>query len=669
MQSIIATTLVVLAVSPLLRADNGAMATVSAIPEVQVDGDLSDWPEDLQEHLVDLVYEGVPDSRIDLSTSIRVGYVEGDAALYVAAKTQDESVIVDRELPWDAQDCHLLFVDATHSALGSAPVLYTANDLEHAVREPLKSWDPAVRGHEWGEARVAIQRGEGWVHYEWRIPLPRPIESGSSIGFDYVVLDRDADSETVIYEAWGPGTSKSGIAGGCGDLLFLEESTAIGGLSGRVHWQDEARLRLPPTVRVTRLDGPPCMLHAPLNGQRYELQLPPGRYRIESTTRSYNSGGELLCLAEDLHVEAQVEASRSVDAPDLILRPPAPLPEPPAQGFLHEFDPAGCAALDEFMERALRRYDVPGASLSLVSDVELVYSRCYGEANRYTGEAVREDSLFEAASITKAVFAFAVVRLAERGVLDLHQPLHELLPFPEIAHDERYREITAYHCLTHGTGFPNWAYNNADGKIDIKFQPGTRWGYSGEGFEYLGRVVSHVTGKPLEQVLDEEVREPLGIGRNMFFSTRGCLDTLLDRLTVGHRSHLPSSFHVNERPGMAHSMLTEARTFSAFLIGLLDERGLDRETFEDLFHEHREVPLDEETVEREWAQSFGLGVSIRQSPWGKVVEHSGNNGDYRCLFQIYHELGIGYALFTNGDHGSHLARELRRYLITGAEGA
>ena len=76
-----------------------------------------------------------------------------------------------------------------------------------------------------------------------------------------------------------------------------------------------------------------------------------------------------------------------------------------------------------------------------------------------------ENTLFEAASVTKPVFSFAVQRLAERGVIDLDKPLYLYLPYPDIEYDERYKLMTARHVLTHRTGFPNWRWMNEDGKL------------------------------------------------------------------------------------------------------------------------------------------------------------------------------------------------------------
>ena len=100
--------------------------------------------------------------------------------------------------------------------------------------------------------------------------------------------------------------------------------------------------------------------------------------------------------------------------------------------------------------------------------------------------------------------------------------MYTYLPFEEIEHDERYKLITARHVLSHQTGFPNWASMNPDGKIDIKFIPGTAYGYSGEGYEYLKRVVTKVTGKDIETILKEEVLDPLSL-KNTYFSVNDYL--------------------------------------------------------------------------------------------------------------------------------------------------
>jgi CubicO group peptidase (beta-lactamase class C family) len=206
--------------------------------------------------------------------------------------------------------------------------------------------------------------------------------------------------------------------------------------------------------------------------------------------------------------------------------------------------------------------------------------------NTFTGEKVDSNTLFEAASVTKPVFAFAVQRLAERGVIDLDKPLYLYLPYPDIEYDERYKLITARHVLTHRTGFPNWRSMNADGKLDLKFTPGTKYNYSGEGFEYLKMVIQTITGKNVEQVLKEEVIEPIGL-YHTFFSRN---DSLRAMVANGHMNMLPNYDELPEYPGMAYSMHTEAKIFTKFMIYLLEQKGLKATTYDTMFSKHSEYP-------------------------------------------------------------------------------
>ncbi|WP_315815533.1 serine hydrolase domain-containing protein [Paraflavitalea speifideaquila] len=153
----------------------------------------------------------------------------------------------------------------------------------------------------------------------------------------------------------------------------------------------------------------------------------------------------------------------------------------PGKGVLHQFTLADSGRIDQFIKTYQQYYKIPGASLALIKDGRVVYHKVYGVKNAFTGEAVDSLTLFEAASVTKPVFAFAVLRLAERGLIDLDKPLYLYLPYKDIEDDERYKLMTVRHVLTHRTGFPNWR----DGKLTLLFTPGEKYNYSGEGFEYL----------------------------------------------------------------------------------------------------------------------------------------------------------------------------------------
>jgi CubicO group peptidase (beta-lactamase class C family) len=291
----------------------------------------------------------------------------------------------------------------------------------------------------------------------------------------------------------------------------------------------------------------------------------------------------------------------------------------------------------------------------------MVYHKTYGVRNTMTGEKVDDNTLFEAASITKPVFAFAVQRLAERGILDLDKSLWLYLPYPDIELDERYKLITARHVLTHRTGFPNWRWMNEDGKLNIKFTPGTAYNYSGEGFEYLKMVVEKITGKKVEQILQEEVIEPIGL-YHTFFSKN---DSLQRMVAYGHYDRLPSNNDLPESPGMAYSMHTEASIFTRFMLYMLEQKGLTAQTYDTMFQKHSDYIYDPGDEKPKVPAYMGMSLEIRETPFGKSFGHGGNNGDFKCKFEVYKDKKMGYAIFTNSNTSDPLLEALRMFLVEG----
>ena len=119
------------------------------------------------------------------------------------------------------------------------------------------------------------------------------------------------------------------------------------------------------------------------------------------------------------------------------------------KGILHSFEQGGEARLDKFIEAYRAYYGVPGLSLGLIRDGKLFFSKTYGYKNAFTKELVDSGTYFEAASITKPVFAYVVLRLAERNVIDLDKPLAEYLPFEDLEEFPEYKLMTGRHVLIH----------------------------------------------------------------------------------------------------------------------------------------------------------------------------------------------------------------------------
>jgi CubicO group peptidase (beta-lactamase class C family) len=199
----------------------------------------------------------------------------------------------------------------------------------------------------------------------------------------------------------------------------------------------------------------------------------------------------------------------SVTAAAIAREAPAPAQKPNARAGRDEIG----AALDRLVPELLKAGDVPGLSLAIVRDGRIELQRAYGVKDAASGTPVDADTVFEAASLSKPVFAYAVLKLVDAGKLDLDAPLSKYLP-GDYVEDPRQSAITARRVLSHTSGFPNWRPPGQP--LKIHFAPGERFSYSGEGFVYLQKAVERLTGQTLDAVMKRLVFEPLHMASSSY---------------------------------------------------------------------------------------------------------------------------------------------------------
>ncbi len=643
---------------------NGAVAYAYPISSIIADGNSEDWPTDLTKYPIAITPYSTPSTQEDFQAFFQVGYNTEDQALYFLISVQDEDHFVDSsdDRDWNTQDTYNLYVDRKHSSKGSGVNLFQfASNLKETA-DVSTSWDPEAAGFSWDQVTIATTREGTATLYEVRVFLGEDLKIGKPIGIDHVLIDRDSeDEDTGQFIAWGMDGGKSQSPVRLGDVIPLDPKTTTGKVVGKVKWKDTSITEMTNRIKLTSNENPDLWTIAQVDSLgNYATTLPEGDFKIapfwhqrnEHRIDLVNSGTEITVIP-----------GKSTNAKDLELLTRKSLDLIPEKGILANFNPKDPSQLDNFITQYQEYYVIPGVSLALIKEGKVIYHKTYGVKNAYTRENVKEETLFEAASVTKPVFAFAVCRLVERGILDLDKPLYTYLPFEDIAHDERYKLITARHVLSHKTGFPNWAWMNEDGKIDIKFTPGTDYGYSGEGFEYLKRVVVEITGKDIQTILEEEVLQPLEL-ENTYFSKNDHLQRVVSN---GHFGPYPTRAQLPNAAGMAWSMHTEAKSFTQFALGLLNKKGMKAATYTKMFTKETLIPREDEEVREGWEDYFGLGIHMEETPFGPTFGHGGNNGDFKCEFKMYPELGAGFVVFTNSNSGDYLHNALNELLFTGKQ--
>ena len=314
--------------------------------------------------------------------------------------------------------------------------------------------------------------------------------------------------------------------------------------------------------------------------------------------------------------------------------------------------------MDSFIHSQQQIHNIPAVSLAIIKEGRIIYNKNYGVVNSVTQEPVDENSIFEAASITKPVFAYTVCRLAQKNVIDLEAPLHKRFPFPELEKYTCYKEMTARHILTHVSGLPNWG-------VEMLGCPGEKFGYSGQGFEYLTKALTQSFTRKMDRrmkkYLKEEVTDPFDMSNSFFTKSNKLKKLCVD----GHLKNKPTKHHFDKSHELAGGMYCNAIDIAKFAIALLERRGLTEEMASDMFQIHTPVPEEEKEFDSTYDQGYGLGIYLRQSPLGMVFGHSGSNGDFKCLFEMYDEQKMGYVIMTNSDTGDNLTDQLAKYLIEG----
>lgn len=142
--------------------------------------------------------------------------------------------------------------------------------------------------------------------------------------------------------------------------------------------------------------------------------------------------------------------------------------------------------MDKFIKNQMDSLHIPAISISIIEDGKVVYYMAQGSKDS-SNNPIDSNTLFEAASMTKPVFAYVVHKLVKRKILDLDTPLYKYYPDKDIEYDDRSKLITARMVLSHTTGLPNWRTGDT---LAFIATPGTKYGYSGEGMNILEKLWS-----------------------------------------------------------------------------------------------------------------------------------------------------------------------------------
>ncbi|MEJ8801986.1 serine hydrolase domain-containing protein [Pontibacter sp. H249] len=338
------------------------------------------------------------------------------------------------------------------------------------------------------------------------------------------------------------------------------------------------------------------------------------------------------------------------------------------------------AALDQKINQLMQQAQVHGLAVTIFNKNQPVYKKTFGYKNYQTKEPLKASTNLYGASLSKAVFAVLIMKLVEEGVLNLDKPLQRYLPKPiyeyvpqtkwhdnysDLENDSLYSQITARMALAHTSGFPNWRWVEPDQKLRVKYKPGTKYSYSGEGLVYLQVVLEKLTGKTLEQLMQEKVFAPAGMKQSSYtWQPRFEKDYALGHKTTGE---LYPKDKDNEARS-ASTLETSLDDYTLFTQAVLQHKLLKPATTSQMFSPQIRIrsvkqfgPLShrDTTANDAIALSYGLGWGLLQSPHGTGAFKEGHGDGFQHYTIIFPEKGIGVILMSNSDN----AESIFKYLL------
>lgn len=318
-------------------------------------------------------------------------------------------------------------------------------------------------------------------------------------------------------------------------------------------------------------------------------------------------------------------------------------------------------SLNGYLEAQMKVHNVPGISLAIINNGKVVFHTVKGYSDLKKKKKVSPKSIFEGASLSKPLFAHFVMSFVEEGLLDLDRPLYRYMPYTDISRDDRYKKITARMVLSHTTGFPNWRSDYKENTLFIQFEPGTKFSYSGEGYQYLAKVLAHLLHTDdcgLEVEYQKRIANPLLLKNTKFVQDSS---TLINKVK-GYKNL--KNIQGNDDPyefGAAFSIHSEAKDFSKWVIALLEKKGLSENGFVQLFEPQVTLPQGH-PQRQEGITDWTLGFAKAVLPIGTVYGHGGNNPGFTSLFVLQPKNKWGFVIFTNADQ-SRLPLQLLQYFM------
>jgi len=291
------------------------------------------------------------------------------------------------------------------------------------------------------------------------------------------------------------------------------------------------------------------------------------------------------------------------------------------------------------IQKWLKFNNIPTLGIGIINNGKLQQVKVFGELEK--GKTAPYNTIFNVASLAKPVTAMVTLKLVSLGNWDLDEPIYKYWTDPDVAKDSRSKELTTRHILSHQSGFPNWRYLNKSKKLSFQFSPGTKYQYSGEGIEYLRKVLENKFKKSLNELATDLIFNPLKMNDTQYIWT---LSTDETRFAKGYdaQGNIYKTIK-NKTPNGADDLLTTIEDYGTFLVSIMNKEVISGKIFTE---------MTSHQVESTKGKHFGLGFEIYNFKDGNyALSHSGSDKGTQTLVFLFPKTKNGLIIFTNADEG------------------
>lgn len=310
------------------------------------------------------------------------------------------------------------------------------------------------------------------------------------------------------------------------------------------------------------------------------------------------------------------------------------------------------AGLDAVVPPLLQEKRVASVSIARIEQGKVILTAAYGSQD--VGVPATPSTLYNIASMTKPISAEVALRLAASHRLSLDEPMAPTWTDPDIAGDKRSSLLTPRLALSHRTGFPNWRYETGN-VLRFLRAPGTAFGYSGEGFEYLARFIEKKTGEPFEALAQTLIFDPVAMHdsaytRRRWFEGRIALPT--DKEGAALAPQIADEFVASD------DIYSTAADYAKFIVSLIQHEGID----DALAGERQRIQTDRKTelcpptrqIVCPDGVGMGLGWEVFQFGTETLLMHTGMDNGVFTLGYFNPGTRSGTVIFTNSANGPQI---------------